>query len=421
MKQPETAADAAEHERAAAPENVKPTATGAPEPGTAAAPATPATTARADAMKVSSVPVGSVPIGSVPGSTVPARSVAAHCTGTTRRTYPTWVSIAGFVAVSVLVSLACWRLGLWQYHRYEQHSRANAAMAANLAQPPQDLLEVAIHQPEGQWRPVRVRGIYQRQQLLWRNSSHERVVGVQVMARLRTDSGQDVIIDRGWQPHNAALPALPSETVQVQGLLRCDQIHVAQCTISAQPLPVQVEPTLASIDQGGVDQSRVDQGGVDQSRVDRLTRAQRALGWDSGTATRAPSFSRLDLAALTTVINTPLLPVFVQATDEQALSSAPPNPAPADRPAPTSSAPATGSAAQGGAGLIRQVQPPMLSTSRHITYAWQWWLFALLAPVGFILLARRSRRDAALTERTSTTANGATPGQCQQQQENKSG
>lgn len=42
-----------------------------------------------------------------------------------------------------------------------------------------------------------------------------------------------------------------------------------------------------------------------------------------------------------------------------------------------------------------QVPLPNLSTGPHLSYAWQWWLFAVMAPVGGILLLRRDARMAA--------------------------
>ncbi len=41
-----------------------------------------------------------------------------------------------------------------------------------------------------------------------------------------------------------------------------------------------------------------------------------------------------------------------------------------------------------------EVPLPNLSTGPHLSYAWQWWLFAVMAPVGGVLLLRRDARMA---------------------------
>lgn len=42
---------------------------------------------------------------------------------------------------------------------------------------------------------------------------------------------------------------------------------------------------------------------------------------------------------------------------------------------------------------LRNVPLPSLSTGPHLSYAWQWWLFAALAPVGATVLLRRDEVD----------------------------
>lgn len=45
----------------------------------------------------------------------------------------------------------------------------------------------------------------------------------------------------------------------------------------------------------------------------------------------------------------------------------------------------------------QQVPLPVLTLGPHLAYAWQWWVFALMAPVGAVLLLRRDARIAAST------------------------
>ncbi|WP_161794262.1 SURF1 family protein [Demequina sediminicola] len=50
--------------------------------------------------------------------------------------------------------------------------------------------------------------------------------------------------------------------------------------------------------------------------------------------------------------------------------------------------------------LVGQEVPlPELSVGPHLSYAWQWWVFAALAPLGAVLLLRRDSREQALIDR----------------------
>ncbi len=234
---------------------------------------------------------------------------------------PNWRVGVGFALVSLVVSLTCWRLGLWQYHRYIDHRSANTTMQQHLDQPavePHLLVPLGMTatqtrlDPSLQWRAVRLQGTWvPGSVVLWRNRTHQGRPGVDVLSALRTSSGQVWLVDRGWQPRDQVLPHLPQDPVQVQGWLRNDE--------GAQ--------------------------------------GEHELGWATAgdTGAGAASLARLEVAAVATKLNLPLAPGLVQA--------------------------------EGGQG------PQPLSTTRHITYAWQWWLFALMAPVGFVLLARRHAED----------------------------
>ena len=43
----------------------------------------------------------------------------------------------------------------------------------------------------------------------------------------------------------------------------------------------------------------------------------------------------------------------------------------------------------------QRLPPPEPSEGPHLAYAFQWFLFAALAPVGYVLLARREAEDRA--------------------------
>lgn len=56
-----------------------------------------------------------------------------------------------------------------------------------------------------------------------------------------------------------------------------------------------------------------------------------------------------------------------------------------------------------------QVPLPELSIGPHLSYAWQWWVFALLAPLGAVLLLRRDSLELARTQAELDAAEATTP------------
>lgn len=241
-------------------------------------------------------------------------------------------TIAGFMLAAVLVSLTCWRLGLWQYHRYIEHRGLNAATAAHANQPEVSAEHVlpigaaaAGLDPALNWRPVSVQGSFVPGSLvLWRNRTHNTQVGMDVLAAIRSTTGQVVLVDCGWQARTQAPPTLPTGPVRVQGWLRAD-------------------PGAGAGQFGWAPAGVGDSGGL-----------------------AAPSLATLDTAQLAAQLSLALTPGLIQAR--------------------VLDPPLTGLA-------LPEQGPQPLSTTRHITYAWQWWLFALLAPLGFFLLGRRGARE----------------------------
>lgn len=58
--------------------------------------------------------------------------------------------------------------------------------------------------------------------------------------------------------------------------------------------------------------------------------------------------------------------------------------------------------------LVGALTPlPSLSTGPHLSYAWQWWVLAALAPVGAVIMIRRERTD----DDAPVDARGSAPGE----------
>lgn len=139
---------------------------------------------------------------------------------------PRWLLL---LAVTLLISTTCVRLGIWQLHRLHQRRTYNAAVIAGMARPAEDLVSLAP--PTGpvlsidalQYRRVMVTGTY--------DVAHEIVLygraldgrpGNHILTPLILDDGRAVIVDRGWVPYLMSTPpaaAPPSGTVEVTGIL----------------------------------------------------------------------------------------------------------------------------------------------------------------------------------------------------------
>ncbi|MBN9177340.1 MAG: SURF1 family protein [Microbacterium sp.] len=132
----------------------------------------------------------------------------------------------GYVAVAILFAIACAYLSHWQFSRNEERERQLSLIAANYDATPAALGDLigsdGAFDPGDQWHPVEVRGEYLVDQtLLARNRAHGGTAAFEVLVPLRTDTGQVLIIDRGWlapgndQPEPDEVPAPPSGTVTV--------------------------------------------------------------------------------------------------------------------------------------------------------------------------------------------------------------
>jgi len=115
-------------------------------------------------------------------------------------------------AIGILVAAAvCVRLGFWQLSRLEEKRRLNTARQAALTQPPIEWTPGLV--PEALFgRRVIVRGRYdESRHILLRGRIHEGEPGVGVVTPLRPDSGEAILISRGWLPADDGLNARPQD------------------------------------------------------------------------------------------------------------------------------------------------------------------------------------------------------------------
>src|SRR3954451_14383118 len=141
---------------------------------------------------------------------------------------PSWV---GFTLFVVIACLGFYELGVWQLHRHTSQDRVDAQLARSKALGPVSVDRLlragSTPAPAAEWRQVTATGTYDAaHQLLVRNRVRHNVNGYEVLVPLRTSTGVDLVVDRGWIPSGptaaapAEVPAVPAGTVMVIGRVR---------------------------------------------------------------------------------------------------------------------------------------------------------------------------------------------------------
>ncbi len=149
--------------------------------------------------------------------------------------------------VAVLFGVACFYLGLWQWHRHVEQRTKVEAIARNYdaAPVPFDAAVAASGlTPEQQWTRVTLTGTYAaNSDVLVRNRTLDQTVGFEVLTPF-TSEGVTMLADRGWVPNAADAETAPpvdpppAGEVQLTGWLRTGEVSLGR------DLP---RPQLASI------------------------------------------------------------------------------------------------------------------------------------------------------------------------------
>jgi cytochrome oxidase assembly protein ShyY1 len=136
-------------------------------------------------------------------------------------------------AGTVLV-IAFVRLGIWQLDRNEERAEHNALIEANSQRDPVPVEEVlrpnTAVEPDQVWTPVRASGSYDvDHQLVVRLRPLDGQPGVHVLTPLVTGSGDALLVDRGFVPHEGspasspAIPEPPPAEVEIVGRVRASE------------------------------------------------------------------------------------------------------------------------------------------------------------------------------------------------------
>lgn len=146
-----------------------------------------------------------------------------------RRPWLRWLALAAF-AIGLGVTFV--NLGFWQLDRLDQRRARNAAVVAHENAPVVDFATVFVRPitEADQWQRVRVTGTFDAaRQFLVRYRSNAGAAGFEVVTPLRTTTGANVLIDRGFveRPANqdfpSAPPLPPTGEVTVVGHVRRDE------------------------------------------------------------------------------------------------------------------------------------------------------------------------------------------------------
>lgn len=253
---------------------------------------------------------------------------------------------SGTIALALVVSLGCVAAGMWQWDRHQQRSAAIALVEANYAAPVAPIEQVlpdgAPLDPADVWRPVTARGQYLPEQVLLRNRPVDGQPGFHVLAALRVDDG----------------PLATRVLVVDRGWVPIGQDGSDADDVPAAPTgPVEVVVRLRPDEPAS---SRPAPDGQVQAIATEQVRAALLAG-------STPSAADWPAAATVGAYG--------------ALVSE-----------------------DGGPSGLGRLPAPSTDPGSHLSYAFQWWVFALGALIGCaVLIARESREEAAEDDVGPTT------------------
>jgi cytochrome oxidase assembly protein ShyY1 len=142
---------------------------------------------------------------------------------------PRWLAFHALCLLGIVVMV---NLAFWQLRRLDERQEFNAEVTERSAAPVQRLADVLP--PDGgpeladeldalEWYAVRASGTYTDGQVVVINRSQGGQAGLNVVTPLRLDDGRLLLVNRGFVPLTADVPAAPAGTVVVEGRLRTSQ------------------------------------------------------------------------------------------------------------------------------------------------------------------------------------------------------
>ncbi|MCU1358716.1 MAG: hypothetical protein JWN99_5 [Ilumatobacteraceae bacterium] len=138
---------------------------------------------------------------------------------------PKWLAFHLLVVVLVVVMV---NLGIWQFHRLQGKQAFNAEVRSRAGMPVEPFDQVVTANitsladaEQVEWRTVTVEGTYLAgEQVVVINRSQGGAAGEDVVTPMQTDSGELVLVNRGFVADTDTVPAPPAGRVVVTGRLR---------------------------------------------------------------------------------------------------------------------------------------------------------------------------------------------------------
>ena len=250
-----------------------------------------------------------------------------------------WVLLTvGFIGLMLVM----YRLGLWQFHRYQQTKRSNHVISLAVHAPPvpvETLTRPGFSVPGSErYRPVTATGHYDpaHQFVVRRRTNADGLIGFFLITPLVTDHGDAVLVNRGWVAPNDAdgaafpkLPRTPTGTVTLTGRLQPDETSAISGIRNESGLPPRQFMLISSKDQA-------------------KTLSEPVVGGYMELIRSSPALTRADSAEL---VGAP------------------------------------------GSNTNNNSDMAVVGQGVHLPYAIQWWLFVLMVPAGWWVLLRQELKD----------------------------
>jgi len=130
------------------------------------------------------------------------------------------------LAVVLVVVMA--NLSMWQFNRLNDRKDFNASVRDRASMEPVPIADLLSTRPEdGEWRPVVAKGMFRAEdEVIVLNRSQDNMAGVDALTPFDfTVDGKSyvVLVDRGFVPLTAEIPAPPSGEVEFLGRVRKSQ------------------------------------------------------------------------------------------------------------------------------------------------------------------------------------------------------
>ena len=248
---------------------------------------------------------------------------------------------AGLVGtlVVLVVAATCIRLGLWQLDRLEQRRARNAVAEARMTLPAVDVDRLGGDGAESAYRRITLSGSCENEPIVLAARSRHGAPGVHLLCRFRSAGGRELLLDRGW------LPSADARTVEPGRL--------------AQPRDTTIDALVVPFPEGRAT-GRAGRGTPSLAQGDR------------GVALAQPEpvvIYRLNRAEASAATGIPLDDWYAQALGSDDVMPIP-------------------------------NEPPDLGEGPHLGYAVQWFSFAAIALIGWLVIVARRRSPATGTNRS---------------------